>query len=55
MATLLANLNTIVQAVLGWLGTVCDTITVTPLLILTTGFLVLGGTIGILGRCCSRS
>lgn len=54
MAALLASLAEVVTAVLGWVGTVSTTIVNTPLLLLTTGFLVLGGAVGIFGRLLSR-
>lgn len=42
MAELLADLGTVVTQVMTWVGNVATTITDTPLLLLTTGFLVLG-------------
>lgn len=54
MASLLAELSTVVTSVFTWVGTVATTIVDTPLLLLTTGFLVLGGAIGIFGRLLSR-
>lgn len=54
MASLIADLSTVVTAVFGWVTTVASTITETPLLLLTTGFLVLGGAVGIFGRLLSR-
>lgn len=55
MAGLLADLATIVTQVMTWVSTIASTIVSTPLLLLTTGFLVLGGAIGIFGRLLSRS
>lgn len=55
MADLLANLALIVTQIFTWLGTVATTVTSTPILLLTVGFLVLGGTIGIFGRLLSRN
>lgn len=55
MAELLADLALVVTQVFTWIGTVCTTITGQPLLLLTTGFLVLGGTIGIFGRLLSKN
>ncbi len=55
MSSLITDLSTVVTAVFGWVGTVASTITTTPLLLLCTGFLVLGGAIGIFGRLLSRS
>lgn len=55
MSTLLGTLALVVTKVFEWVGTVASTITSTPLLLLTTGFLVLGGAIGIFGRLLSRN
>lgn len=55
MASLISDLSTVVTAVFGWVATVASTIVSTPLLLLTTGFLVLGGAIGIFGRLLSRN
>lgn len=54
MANLLSELGTVVTQVLTYVGNVASTIVSTPLLLLTTGFLVLGGAIGIFGRLLSR-
>ena len=54
MTSLLGDLATVVSSVFGWVGNVATTITTTPLLLLTTGFLVLGGTIGIFSRLLSK-
>jgi len=54
MSTLLGDLSTVVTSVFGWVVTVAETITETPLLLLCTGFLVLGGAVGIFGRLLSR-
>lgn len=42
MEALLTSLSAVVTSVFGWVGTVASTIVGTPLLLLTTGFLVLG-------------
>lgn len=55
MAALLSDLATVVTQVMTWVSTVASTIVSTPLLLLTTGFLVLGGAIGIFGRLLSRN
>ena len=55
MSELLAQLALVVTQVFTWVGTVATTIVSTPLLLLTTGFLVLGGTIGIFGRLLSKN
>lgn len=55
MASLLTDLGTVVTQVLTWVGNVAVTITTTPILLLTTGFLVLGGAVGIFGRLLSKN
>lgn len=55
MATLLADLGTVGTEVLEFAGDVCTTIVSTPLLLFTTGFLFIGGVIGIVGRLLSRN
>lgn len=54
MATLLEQLGTVVTQTLGWVGEAVETIVASPFLLLTTGILVLGGAVGILGRLLSR-
>lgn len=55
MANLLSELSTVATQVFTWVGTVATTIVSTPILLLTTGFLVVGGAIGIFGRLLSKS
>lgn len=55
MSSLLTELGTVVTQVLVWVGNVAETITTTPILLLTTGFLVLGGAVGIFGRLLSKN
>ena len=55
MGALLANLGTIVTDIIENVGTIATTITSTPLLLLTTGFLFIGGCIGIFGRLLSKN
>ena len=55
MSDLLTTLGLVVTQVFSWVGTVASTIVDTPLLLLTTGFLVLGGAVGIFGRLLSRN
>lgn len=55
MSALLTDLSTVVTQIFTWIGTVASTIVSTPLLLLTTGFLVLGGAIGIFGRLLSKN
>lgn len=54
MTALLSDLSTVVTQIFSWVGTVSSTIVGTPLLLLTTGFLVIGGAVGIFGRLLSR-
>lgn len=55
MAELLTTLGLVVTQVISWVGVVATTIVETPLLLLTTGFLVIGGAVGIFGRLLSRN
>lgn len=55
MSDLLTQLGTVASSVLTQVGAVVSTIVDTPLLLLTTGILFLGGAIGILGRLLSKS
>lgn len=55
MAALLGDLGTTVTQMLVWVGNVASTIVSTPILLLTTGILVLGGAIGIFGRLLSKN
>lgn len=55
MSALLTDLSTVVTQVFTWIGTICTTIVGQPLLLLTTGFLVLGGAIGIFSRLLSKN
>ena len=54
MSALLTDLGTVATSVITYVGTVCTTITSQPLLLLTVGFLFIGGVIGIFGRLLSR-
>lgn len=54
MDTLIADLGKVATAVWDQAGTIADTIVATPLLLFTTGFLFVGGCIGIFGRLLSR-
>ncbi len=54
MAGLLSSLGEVVTAVLGYVGTICTTITAQPILLLTMGIMLIGGAIGIFGRLLSR-
>ena len=54
MQSLLTQLGTIVTAIFTQIVAVCTTITGQPLLLLTVGFLFLGGAVGIFGRLLSR-
>ena len=55
MTALLSQFGLIISEVLSYITDVCNTIVGEPLILLTTGFLFLGGVIGILGRLLSRN
>lgn len=55
MAALLSDIATVVSAIMGDVSTVASTIVGTPLLLLTTGFLFIGGVIGIFSRLLSKN
>lgn len=55
MSSMLADISTIVTSIFTWVATVCSTITTTPLLLFTVGFLAVGGAVGIVGRLLSRN
>ncbi|WP_456317593.1 hypothetical protein [Solobacterium moorei] len=55
MVELLKSIALIANAIFAHVGTIASTITSTPLLLLTVGFLVVGGAIGIFGRLLSRN
>lgn len=54
MDDLISTLSKVVTGALGWVGEAVNTITGNPFILITAGFLVLGGAIGILGRLLSR-
>lgn len=54
MTSLLDDLGSVASSAIKLVGTIASTITSTPLLLLTVGFLFLGGCIGIFGRLLSR-
>lgn len=55
MSTLIADFATIATSIFDQVGTICETIVSNPLLLFTTGFLFLGGCVGIFGRLISRN
>ena len=54
MAELLASLALVVTQIFAWIPEISKTIISDPLLLITTGFLVLGGAIGMFGRLLSK-
>lgn len=54
MSGLLTELGSVVTSTLEWVGDAVNTIVTNPLLLLTTGVLMLGAAIGIIGRLLSR-
>lgn len=55
MSSLLGDLGTVAAEVLSTVGDVASKIVSTPILLMTTGILFLGGAIGIFGRLLSKS
>lgn len=55
MSELLTSLGTVATSVLEYVVTICTTIVSQPLLLLTVGFLFVGGCVGIFGRLLSRN
>ena len=55
MSDLLTQLGSVASSVLTQVGTIASTIVSTPILLMTTGILFLGGAIGIFGRLLSKS
>lgn len=55
METLLSDLGEVVTSTLGWVTQSVSTITSNPFLLLTTGVLMLGAAVGIIGRLLSRN
>lgn len=54
MATLLADLGLVATEAISYVGDIAGTIVGEPLLLLTVGFLFIGGCVGIFGRFLSR-
>lgn len=50
MTSLLGDLGSVVTQSFAWIATVASTITSTPILLLTTGFLCLGACVGLFSR-----
>lgn len=55
MAGLLTNIGLVVTEIVVWVGEVASTIVSTPILLFTTGFLAIGGAVGIFGRLLSKN
>ena len=51
----MTNLTTVATSVLSVVGQVTTQIVTTPFLLMTTGILLLGGAVGIMGRLLSRN
>lgn len=54
MESLLTQLGSVASAVITQVAAICGVIVAQPLLLLTVGFLFIGGAIGIFGRLLSR-
>ena len=55
LGDLMTLLGGTVSTVLGWVSSVASTIVQTPLLLMTTSFLIVGGAIGIFSRLLSKN
>lgn len=55
MASLISSFGEVATAIFTQITEIADTIVSTPLLLFTTGFLFLGGCVGIFGRLLSRN
>ncbi len=55
MTALITSLAEVATGIWSQITTIASTITSTPLLLLTVGFLFVGGAIGIFGRLLSRN
>lgn len=55
MGSLLKDLGLVVNAVFTYVGNICSTIVSNPLLLMTTGFLLIGGCVAIFGRLLSKN
>lgn len=55
MSELLTQLGSVATSVLSQVSSVASTIVGTPILLMTTGILFLGGAVGIFGRLLSKS
>lgn len=55
MGTLLGDLGSVVTKTLAWVTEAVNTIVANPFLLLTTGVLMLGAAVGIIGRLLSRN
>lgn len=54
MTSLLSDLGLVAAKAIEYVGDIAGTIVDTPLLLLTVGFLFIGGCVGIFGRFLSR-
>ena len=55
VASLIGDLGTFATSIWSQITTVATTITTTPILLFTVGFLFVGGALGIFGRLLSRN
>ena len=55
MSALLSDLGSVVGSTLDWVVEAVNTIVSNPFLLLTTGVLMLGAAVGIMGRLLSRN
>lgn len=55
MSAFLSDIGTVVTQIVSWVGDVAGLIIDTPILLFTTGFLAIGGAVGIFGRLLSKN
>ena len=55
METLLTTIGSFIAQIIAWVGDVAGLLITEPLFVLSLGFFVLGGTLGIVSRCLSKS
>lgn len=55
MQAFLTDIGLIVTQIFSWIPDVTNTITESPMLLFTVGYLAVGGVIGIFGRLLSRN
>lgn len=55
LSAFLTSIGSVVTSIIGWVGSVATLIVSEPILLFTTGFLAIGGAVGIFGRLLSKN